>query len=60
MTRQLIDDCFYVEESKIKTWKSYREDGSEIITSLTKENCINATRFYLKDYQDRNASDKTD
>ena len=41
MSRILIDDCFYVEETPWKTWKSY-----------DKENCINATRFYLKGLQD--------
>lgn len=48
MEKQLIDDCFYVEEKKWGTWDSYDKDGKCIITSLTEKNCIDATRFYLK------------
>lgn len=44
----LIDEAFYVKETSWKTWDSYDKDGNNIITSLTKENCINATRQYLK------------
>lgn len=43
-----IDDAFRVEETRWKTWKSYDKDGNSLITSLTKESCIPATRFYLK------------
>lgn len=52
MSRILIDDCFYVEETPWKTWKSYDKENKSLITSLNKENCINATRFYLKGLQD--------
>lgn len=48
----LIDDAFYVEECRWKTWKSYDKDGNSLITSLTRESCIAATRFYLKGLQD--------
>ncbi len=47
-----IDDCFRVEEKRWGTWSSYDKDGKEIITSLTKEQCILATRFYLKGKQE--------
>jgi hypothetical protein len=47
-----IDDAFRVEERKWGTWDSYDRDGKSIITSLTKENCINATRWYLKQKQE--------
>jgi hypothetical protein len=46
--KQLIDDAFYVEEGFGKTWKSYDKDGNPLVTSLTSESCIAATRFYLK------------
>jgi hypothetical protein len=47
-----IDDCFRLEEKRWGTWDSYDKDGKCIITSLTKENCISATRFYLKGKQE--------
>jgi hypothetical protein len=48
MEKQLIDDAFYVEEKKWGTWDSYDKDGKCIITSLTEEECVRATRYYLK------------
>lgn len=50
--RELIDDCFYVEQKKWGTWDSYDKEGKCIITSLTKESCVSATRFYLKGLQE--------
>ena len=47
-----IDDCFRVQQCRWKTWNSYDKEGNCIITSLTKENCISATRFYLKGKQE--------
>jgi hypothetical protein len=47
-----IDDTFRVEETRWKTWRSFTKDGKEVITSLNKENCVTATRFYLKARQD--------
>ena len=44
-----IDDTFRVEQSRWKTWRSYAKDGKEIITSLQRDTCIAATRFYLKE-----------
>ena len=49
---QLYDDAFYVEQSNWKTWKSYDKDGKPLVTSLTAENCIAATRFYCKGLQE--------
>jgi len=49
---KLIDDCFYVELKKWGTWDSYDREGKCLITSLTEESCINATRFYLKGLQE--------
>jgi hypothetical protein len=48
MNKELIDDCFYVEEKKWGTWDSYDKDGKCIITALTEEDCVRATRYYLK------------
>ena len=50
--KQLIDEAFYVEESAWKTWRSYDKDGKPLVTSLTSENCIAATRFYCKGLQE--------
>jgi hypothetical protein len=44
----IIDDSFRVEKSRWGTWKSYTKEGNPIITSLTEESCIDATRSYLK------------
>ena len=48
MKKQLIDDCFYVEQKRWGTWQSHYEDGAGIITSLTEEECVRSTRYYLK------------
>ena len=47
-----IDDCFRVEEKKWGTWTSYDKEGKELLTSLHKELCISATRWYLKAKQE--------
>ena len=52
MEKTLIDDCFYVEQSTWKTWKSYDKDGNPLVTSLTEETCVAATRFYCKGIQE--------
>ena len=55
--KQLIDEAFYVEQSNWKTWKSYDNDGKPLVTSLTSETCIAATRYYLKLKQDGSLND---
>lgn len=52
MTKELIDGCFYVEEKTFGTWQSYDKDGNGIITSLTEEEVIRSTRWYLKQKQE--------
>jgi hypothetical protein len=52
MEKKLIDDCFYVELKKWGTWVSFNQEDKCLITSLTEESCINATRFYLKGLQE--------
>jgi len=52
------DDAFRVEEKKYGLWDSYDKEGKCIITSLTEEQCVTATRWYLKQVQE-NTLDKT-
>ena len=53
MSKQFYDDdAFYVEHKSWGTWQSHYPDGSGIITSLTEEECVRATRFMLKFYQE--------
>lgn len=47
-----IDDLFRVEETRWKTWRSFTKEGKEVITSLQRDTCIDATRFYLKGCQE--------
>jgi hypothetical protein len=54
MEKQLIDECFYVEEKKWGTWDSFDTEGKCIITALTEKDCIAATRYYLKLKQENN------
>ena len=57
--KELIDETFYVQQSRWKTWKSTDLDGNQIITSFTRESCISATRFYLKGKQEGFPETKT-
>jgi hypothetical protein len=50
--KEIIDGCFYCEEKRWGTWDSYDLEGKCIITSLTKEQCIHATRWHLKFLQE--------
>ena len=59
MEKTLIDDCFYVEQSTWKTWKSFDKDGKPLVASLTQEACIAATRAYLKWQQEGFPETKT-
>ena len=52
MEKQLIDDAFYVEKKKWGTWQSHYPDGEGLITSLNEEECIRASRWYLKQKQE--------
>ena len=47
-----IDDTFRVEEKKWGTWDSFDKEGKCLLTSLHKEGCIAATRWYLKAKQE--------
>jgi hypothetical protein len=48
----LIDGCFTVDRHRWGTWQSYDSEGNGLITSLTEEACIAATRWWLKSRQD--------
>ena len=59
MEKQLIDDAFYVEQKKYGLWDSYDKDDKGIITSLTEDQCVTATRWYLKCLQEGFEETKT-
>jgi hypothetical protein len=44
----LIDDTFFVKQQKWGTWNSYDKEGKGLVTSLTEDQCISATRFLLQ------------
>lgn len=50
--KKLIDDCFYVEQRNYGLWGSTNKDGNGLITSLTEDQCLSATRYYLKGRQE--------
>jgi hypothetical protein len=52
MDKQLIDDAFYVESKSWGTYQSHYPDGKGIVTSLTEEECIRSTRWFLKQLQE--------
>ena len=41
------------------TWRSFDREGKEIITALTEEQCVSATRWYLKCLQEGFPETKT-
>lgn len=52
MEKKLIDECFYVEQKSYGLWDSTDLEGKGLVTSLTEEQCVAATRFYLKGRQE--------
>lgn len=48
----LIDDAFYIRQQRWGTFVSYDKDGNGLVTSLTEEQCISATRYFLKGRQE--------
>jgi hypothetical protein len=59
MEKKLIDDAFYVDERKYGLWYSTDKDGKGLVTSLTEESCISATRFILKGRQEGFSTSRT-
>lgn len=56
--KNLIDDAFYVKNQRWGTWDSYDKEDKPILTSLTEQQCISATRFYLKFKQENQFESK--
>lgn len=54
---KLYDDCFYVQKKKYGLWYSMDKEGNGLITSLTEESCVRATRYYLKLKQENRLND---
>jgi hypothetical protein len=48
----LIDEAFTVDKARWGTWRSFDSEGQGILTSLTEEECIRATRWCLKARQE--------
>jgi hypothetical protein len=59
MEKKLYDDCFYVQEKRYGLWDSTDLEGKGLITALTEEECVKATRFYLKGMQEGWPEDNT-
>jgi len=53
-----IDEAFYVEKKQWGTYQSYDKDGKGLVATLSEEQCISATRFYLKGRQEGFAETK--
>ena len=51
MEKKLYDDAFYVEKARF-LWNSKDKEGKNLVSALTEEACIRATRFHLKLKQD--------
>lgn len=50
--RELIDDAFWIKKQRWGTFVSIGTDDKEIITALSEEGCLAATRWYLKARQE--------
>ena len=50
-TKKMIDDSFTVEKARF-LWHSKDKDGNGLVSALTEDACIRATRFYLKGKQE--------
>ena len=55
--KQLIDEAFYVEKKRWGTYQSYDKESNRLVTSLTSETCVSATRYYLKLKQEGSLND---
>jgi hypothetical protein len=59
MEINFIDDAFYIKKQRWGTYVSYDRENNPIITSLTEDQCISATRFILKGRQEGFYESKT-
>lgn len=49
---QVYDDAFTVTKQRWGTFVSHDLEGNELITSLSLEGCVSATRWFLKARQE--------
>ena len=50
--RELIDGVFYVWETRFGLWTTETTGGRKMLTALTKDIVVRATKWYLKCEQD--------
>jgi hypothetical protein len=50
--QKVYDESFTAKKQRWGTFVSYDLEGGILITSLTEDSCINATRWYLKARQE--------
>ncbi len=48
----IIDDSFWIRKQRWGTFISVDKDDNNILTSLTEEQCLQSTRWYLKAKQE--------
>lgn len=55
------ENAFYVEQKRYGLWDSTDKEGKGIVTSLTEEECVRATRYILQGRQEGfdNSNEKT-
>ena len=51
-TAELIDETFYVWETRYKLWSTMTQKGRKMLTGLTREAVVVMTRWHLKCEQD--------
>jgi hypothetical protein len=52
MEKKLYDEAFYVYKKDYGLWYSVDKEDKGLVTALTEEACVRATRFYLKGLQE--------
>ena len=45
---ELIDETFYVWETRFGLWSSMTQEGRKMLTGLTREAVVDMTRWHLK------------
>ena len=55
--KQLYDDAFYDEKQRWGTWKSFDKEGNALVTSMTEEDTVRSTRYYLQLKQENRLND---
>lgn len=55
----IIDETFWVKKQDWGTYVSVNADDLHVVTSLTRESCVAATRWYLKAQQEGFEETKT-